>query len=108
VTDIAILMVTAGSVEEAERIARTLLEERQIACANLVPGVRSLYLWQGKVEDAAEVLLLLKTPTALVEPVIERVRALHSYEVCEVLALPVELGNPAYVEWVRAETRPPE
>ena len=107
-TDIAILTVTAGSAEEAEGIARALLDERLIACANLIGNVTSLYRWQGAVEQATETLLVMKTRLELAGRVTERVRGLHSYEVCEVLTTTVADGNPAYLDWVRSETVQPE
>lgn len=103
-TDVVLVYVTAGSPEESERIARALLEERLIACANLLGGVKSLYWWQGALEEATETLLLMKTRRPLLKRLIERVRELHTYEVCEVLATPVLDGNPAYLEWVLSET----
>jgi periplasmic divalent cation tolerance protein len=107
-TDIAILYVTAGSDDEAQRIARTLLDERLIACANLVGNVLSFYRWKGATEQAAETLLVMKTRLELAGRVTERVRQLHSYEVCEVLTTTVADGNPSYLDWVRSETVPLE
>jgi periplasmic divalent cation tolerance protein len=110
-TDHVVVLVTVGDPQEARRIGRTLVEERLAACVNVVPGVASTYWWQGRVEHADEVLLVCKTRRDRVEAVVGRVRALHSYTVPEVVALPVVAGNPAYLAWiddsVQAGTGPP-
>lgn len=98
-----VVFVTAPE-KEAEEIARTLLEERLIACANLLKGVQSLYWWEGKIESGAETLMILKTPSTKINQLIRRVRELHSYAVPEVLALPIMEANPAYAKWVAQET----
>src|SRR5712691_493659 len=98
--EFVVVLVTAGSAEEAARIGRTLVEERLVACANVVGPIRSLYRWRDAVEDAAEHLLLLKARAADVAALDARVRALHSYEVPEVLALPVQAGSAAYLAWL--------
>ncbi len=97
---VRVVWVTAPDVETATRIARTLVEERWIACANLVPGVRSIYRWQGRVEDEAEVLLVMKTSADRCEALAARVKELHPYELPEVIALPVVGGSGAYLDWV--------
>jgi periplasmic divalent cation tolerance protein len=100
-----VVLVTAPSAEEAARMARALVEERLAACGNVVPGLRSIYRWEGKVQEEAEALLLLKTTRRRFEALRARVRSLHPYEVPEVIALPVEAGHPAYLEWIAASTR---
>ena len=102
--EFVVVLVTAGSAEEAARIGRTLVEERLVACANVVGPIRSLYRWRDAVEDAAEHLLLLKARAADVAALDARVRALHSYEVPEVLALPVQAGSAAYLAWLDEAT----
>lgn len=102
-----VVLVTVGSEEEGARIGRTLVEERLVACANLVPGVVSTYRWQGHIEQATETLLVLKTRQELVPQIVTRVRALHSYTVPEVIALPVVGGNPAYLQWIDESVRTP-
>ena len=87
--EFVVVLVTAGSSEEAARIGQTLVAERLAACANVVGPIRSIYRWQGAIEDAAEHLLLLKARARDVTVLGERVRALHSYEVPEVVALPI-------------------
>jgi len=96
--------VTTGSEVEARAIARTLLEERLIACANILPRMQSLYRWEGDVQEDEEVAMLLKTHAKLVEGVVARVEALHAYDVPCVVAWPVDVGAYAYLAWVRAET----
>jgi len=99
-----VVFSTAPSAGEAERLARALLQERLIACASLVPGVTSLYRWQGAVQKDAEVLMVMKTRRGRVPGLLERLSALHPYEVPEALALPVVDGLPAYCRWVMDET----
>jgi periplasmic divalent cation tolerance protein len=99
--------ITAGSREEALAIGNALVEERLAACANILDGMTSIYHWRGAIEEAREAVLIVKTRAALVEPLIERVRALHSYECPCVVALPITDGNPAYLAWIEAETRHP-
>ena len=102
--EFVIVLVTAGSSEEAARIGQTLVTERLAACANVVGPIRSIYRWQGAIEDAAEHLLLLKARARDVTVLGERVRALHSYEVPEVLALPIRAGSAAYLAWLAEST----
>lgn len=99
-----VILVTAGSAAEAERIGRALVEERLVACANLAPAVRSIYRWEGKIADEAEVLLILKTRSERFAEVEARVRALHSYQVPEVVALEVTRASAPYLDWLLRET----
>ncbi len=100
-----VILITTGSEEEAVRIAEGLLDERLIACANLIQPIRSLYRWQGRVCDDREVLLLCKSRRALFGEVRERVCALHSYDLPEIVAMPLVEGNPPYLQWIEDETR---
>lgn len=102
------MLVTARDADEAARLARVLVDERLAACVNIVPGVRSLYRWQGRVEDAPEVLLLVKSVRPRLEAIVARVRALHSYSVPEVIAMPITGGSEAYLAWLAAEAAPEE
>ena len=102
--EFVLVLVTAGSPEEAERIARALVEERLVACANVVGPIRSIYRWQGAVEEADEHLLVLKARAADVAALEARVRALHPYDVPEVLALPVTAGSAPYLAWLADAT----
>jgi periplasmic divalent cation tolerance protein len=101
-----VVLCTAPDGEVAERIVGALLRERLIACGSVVPGVVSLYRWQGAVRREAEVLVVMKTRAALAAAVAERVKALHPYELPEVLALPAAGGLDAYRRWVLDETEP--
>lgn len=102
--EVSVMFVTVGKAEEADRIARTLVGEKLVACVNVVPGIQSIYWWKGEVCEDAELLLIMKTRTALVGAVRDRVKELHSYEVPEIIALPIAQGLPAYLEWVAAST----
>jgi periplasmic divalent cation tolerance protein len=99
-----VALVTAPSVAVGADLCRRLLEERLVACGNVVPGIRSIYRWKGQVADEAEVLLVLKTVRSRVPELIARTRELHPYEVPEILVLDVETGHVPYLEWVTRET----
>jgi periplasmic divalent cation tolerance protein len=99
------LLVTAPDEETGRRIARALVEERLAACVNVLPGVHSIYRWKGAVEEASEVMLVVKTRAERAGLLAARVRALHPYELPEVVALPVTDGSRAYLRWVIAESR---
>ncbi len=102
-----LVLVTAPSLAIAEELGTALVDEQLAACANLVPGLRSIYRWEGKVERADEVLLLIKTRAELFEALRARVVALHPYEVPEVIRLGIEAGHAPYLEWIQASTRAP-
>ena len=99
-TAIAVVLFTAKDAEDAARIGRALVEEGLAACVNVVPSVRSIYRWKGKVEDAAEAMGIAKARRDRVEALIARLKALHGYEVPEAIALEVAAGNPDYLRWV--------
>ncbi len=103
---VVFVYVTAPTRDEALSIGRTLVEERLVACVNVLDGLRSLYWWEGKVQDEAEACFVAKTRADLAGRVVERVRQLHSYAVPCVVALPVAAGNPDFLDWVAAETLP--
>jgi periplasmic divalent cation tolerance protein len=98
------IYMTAASREEARRIGRILVEERLAACVNILPGMNSFYWWQGAVQDEQETVLIAKTRAELVQRLTERVKALHSYACPCVVALPIEGGNPAFLQWIADET----
>jgi len=100
-TDVRTVLLTAPDAEVAERIGRALVEEHLAACANIVPGIVSLFRWEGRVQREAEVLVILKTADERVEEVRARVVELHPYQVPEVLVLPVLAGHAPYLDWVR-------
>ncbi|HUI94945.1 MAG TPA: divalent-cation tolerance protein CutA [Xanthobacteraceae bacterium] len=100
---VTLIYVTAPDPAAAQAIGRAIVAERLAACANILPDMRSIYWWQGKLEEAAETVLILKTVASAAERVIARVRALHGYQVPCAIALPVAAGNPDYLAWIRAE-----
>jgi periplasmic divalent cation tolerance protein len=99
-TDKRVVFTACGSAEEANRIARELVERRLAACVNIVPGVESVYRWKGEIESAAEWLLIIKTTAAAFESLSEAISELHSYDVPECVALTVEDGGADYLEWI--------
>jgi periplasmic divalent cation tolerance protein len=100
--DFQIILSTCADREQAESIAHRLLELRLAACINILPGVQSIYRWQGSIESAAEVLLLIKTRAALIPEVQSTIAGLHSYEVPEFLVFSVSGGSEAYLAWLDA------
>ena len=103
-TSVLAVFVTCPNRRVAEAIGRTLVEERLAACANIIPGLTSIYRWQGKMCRDAEVLALLKTRRSCFPTLARRVRELHPYSVPAIVALPVALGSPAYLAWVAEAT----
>ncbi len=101
--DEIVVLTTADAAEAAHRIATSLVNAGEAACVNIIPGIRSIYRWQGRVCDEAEVLLLIKTTRGFFEAVRSRIRALHSYEVPEIIALPLAAGDAAYLNWIGAQ-----
>lgn len=95
---------TMGSEEEAERIGAVLVEERLAACVNILPGMRSMYSWRGKVEKDQEVVLLAKTRAELVERLTEAVVERHSYDCPCVVSLRIESGHPPFLRWITEQT----
>ena len=100
-----IVLTTAASPEVADRIGRTLVEERLAACATIIPAVQSIYHWQGKVEASTETMLLLKTGPAQLPALEDRLHELHSYQTPEFLVLIVEAGSHPYLDWLQASLR---
>ena len=107
IDNVLIVLTNCPDAEIADRIARTLVEQKLAACVNRMPAVDSVYRWQGAVERAVEVPLLIKSTRERLPEVQEAIRALHPYEVPEILAIPVVAGLPAYLRWVVDETQPP-
>lgn len=101
---VLLVYVTVPDGDVAERVARTVVEERLAACVNVVPGIRSFYRWQGRIEEDGEKLLLMKTQARLFHALRQRVVELHPYEVPCITALPVVDGHGPYLSWVREET----
>jgi len=96
--------ITAGSLVEARKVGRALIEARLAACVNILENMRSMYHWKGKVEEDREVVLIAKTRNDLVAPLTEAVTAAHGYDVPCVVSLPITGGNPDFLAWIRAET----
>jgi periplasmic divalent cation tolerance protein len=103
-SDALVVLVTAPSAEVAAELAWALVEARLAACGNVVPGLRSIYRWEGKVQEEPEALLILKTTRGRFEALRDEVLRRHPYQVPEVLALPVEAGSERYLGWVAGET----
>ena len=99
------IYITASSREEALRIGRDVVADRLAACANVLPGITSVYRWQGEVQEDGETALILKTRSGLVERLTARVKELHSYDCPCVVALPITGGNPDFLQWIAEETR---
>lgn len=102
-TDKIVVLSSCGSAEEAERLARSLVEERLAACVNVIGGAKSFYRWKGAIESAQEFLLVIKTSRDLFERLRTILETAHSYDLPEVLALPVVAGSPAYLNWLEGE-----
>jgi periplasmic divalent cation tolerance protein len=99
--EICIALTTAGSADEARQLARMLVERRLAACVNILPGVRSVYRWKGKVDETEEAMLVIKTSRGQAAAVEAALREAHSYDLPEFLLLPVSGGGAAYMAWLR-------
>jgi periplasmic divalent cation tolerance protein len=99
-TNKRLVLTTTSSQEEARRIANALVERRLAACVNIVSKIDSIYRWKGKVEEAQEFLLLIKTTESAVENLRDAIQELHSYEVPECIVLPIESGSERYLNWI--------
>lgn len=99
-----VVFITAATIEEAQRIASTLVSSRKAACVNIMPQVHSRFWWQGKIDSADEALLIVKTKAALLDELIGLVKGNHSYEVPEIIALPIVGGNRDYLKWIDNQT----
>ena len=104
-TDKIVIFVTTGSEPEAHKIADMLLTKRKAACVNIVPKVESSFWWQGKLDSARESLLIVKAKASLLPEIVDLVKAAHSYEVPEIIAMPIIGGNKDYLKWIDDEVR---
>ena len=104
-TDRIIVLITAGSEEEARKIAKSLVREKKAACVNIVPRVDSVFRWKGKIDSARESLLLIKARASLLAEIISLVKQVHSYEVPEIIALPIIGGSEEYLKWLDSACR---
>ncbi len=100
-----VIFVTAANKKEAKMIASALIKEKLAACVNIIEKVHSLFRWQGKVDMACETLLIVKTRKTLLDKLIKKVKSLHSYEVPEIIALPIICGDKKYLKWINESTR---
>ena len=98
-----VILITASMDEEAEKIANRLLTQRKAACVNIIPKVRSLFWWKGELDSADEAVLIVKSKASLIDEIVSLVKEAHSYEVPEVIALPLIGGNPDYLSWMSDE-----
>ena len=99
------IFVTASSLDEARKISRILVEERLVACCNIVQPVESIFKWQGKLNIENEVLMIFKTREEQFDTAEKRIKQLHSYEVPEIIAMPITHGSKSYLDWVAKETK---
>lgn len=100
-----VCLITVSSIDEGGQIARTLVEERLAACVNIVNPVASVYRWAGDVVEDAEALLVIKTRKSLFKSLAKRVQEIHSYDVPEIISIPIVEGSPPYFEWLMESTR---
>ena len=107
-SEIIIVFTTVGSPEEGDRIAAALVEERLAACVNIVGGVKSVYRWKDALTRDDEVLLIIKSSTPLFAELRRRIRGLHSYELPEIVAIPLAAGDEGYLDWVREAVKQPK
>lgn len=99
-----IILATCSSKQEADRIAASILKKRLAACGNIVDGIRSKFWWKGRIDSANEVLLILKTRAANFKEIEKEIKRIHSYEVPEIIALPIVAGSKEYLMWIKKET----
>ncbi len=98
-----VIYITTGTDEEAQKVAEELLKQRKAACVSILPGVSSIFWWQDKLDSAQEILLIVKTKASLVDEIVRLVTEIHSYDVPEIIALPIMGGNRDYLEWIGKE-----
>ena len=102
--DVSIVLITASNGEEASRLTRVLVKEGLVACGNIIPGVRSIYMWEGKLHDDDEVMGVFKTGNSNIGSLKGRINELHSYDCPEILVFSVDEGSSAYLNWVLKAT----
>ena len=99
-----VLFITAATTDEAQQIAKVLLEQKKVACVNVVPRISSYFRWQNKLDSAQESLLIVKTKSSVFAEIVNLVKKVHSYDVPEIIALPILDGNQDYLEWIEKNT----
>ncbi len=102
-----VVFITAPSEEEGAKLARALVEERLCACVNIMPKVRSIYRWEGEICDEPEVMMIAKTATTMAASIVKRVKELHSYDLPEIICLPVVTGSGEYLDWIDDSLKTP-
>ena len=100
-----VIFITTGTDEEAQEVAKALLNNRLAACVNIVPKINSLFWWRSKLDSAQESLLIVKSKASLVSEIVRLVKEVHSYETPEIIALPIIGGNPDYLDWIDKESK---
>ena len=100
-----VVLVTCSSMEEAEKIGNSLVEKKLAACVNVVPEIKSIFYWKGKISRENEILLIAKSRMELFDSIQSEIKELHSYEVPEIIALPISAGSEKYLDWIREETQ---
>ena len=100
-----VILITTATAEEAQRVSRALLKQKKVACVNIVPRVSSFFWWQDKLDSAKESLLIVKTRASLLNEIVALVKDIHSYDVPEVIALPILGGNPDYLKLIGEEAK---
>lgn len=100
-----VVLVTVPNKKEAQRIARALLKNKLVACVNIVPKIESHFWWQAKIDSVSEALLIIKSQKSKLNKIIKLVKSIHSYEVPEIIALPIIGGNKSYLEWLDESLR---
>ena len=100
-----VVYITTGNIKEAEKISDKLIKDKLAACTNMIPKVKSVFSWKGKIEEADEQLLIVKTKRSLFRSLVKAVKKLHSYEVPEIIALPIIDGNEAYLNWIKGTVK---
>ena len=104
-SDYMVIFITTSSIDEAKKLGRTLVEEKLVACSNILSPVHSIYQWKGKLCEDEEVMIVLKTKRDLFRQIELRVKELHSYDVPEIIAIPIIEGSEDYLSWVESGTR---
>ncbi len=103
-TPVRIVFCTIDSADAARKLARSLVQDRLAACVNIIENVTSVYKWEGRIEEDAELLLVIKTQDSRLQELMDRISEIHPYDVPEILSWPVQKGSRAYLDWVVAET----
>ncbi|MGB9891215.1 divalent-cation tolerance protein CutA [Thermodesulfovibrio yellowstonii] len=103
--DYIVVLITAPNEDEAVKISKILVEEKLAACVNILKDIRSIYFWQGKIEDEQEVLMIVKTKSELFEELEKKVKSLHSYTVPEIIGIKIKKGSESYLNWIIEVTK---